>query len=91
MEGSDNYDTYSDSVTFDCIQGETYHIAIEAWGASDPSYGAYCSTYNGNYTLYFEIGAGTGCTEDCADGTDNDVDGFIDCDDSDCLQDPFFV
>ena len=90
IQASDNYDILSDSVTFNCVQGQTYYIVLEGWG-SDPNYGAYCSPLHGDYTLHFEIGANTGCTEDCADGNDNDGDGFVDCDDSDCLADPFCV
>lgn len=41
-----------------------------------------------SYDLNVEVGPGTGCPEDCNDGLDNDLDGDIDCSDSDCGSEP---
>ncbi|MBM75423.1 MAG: hypothetical protein CMK59_08470 [Proteobacteria bacterium] len=93
IQGSDNWEFYGDSVSFSCVAGQTYYLVVEGFGATTDSfsYSAACSTSQGNYTLSFDIAAGTGCSEDCVDGIDNDVDGFIDCDDSDCFGDALCV
>jgi len=91
-----SYDV-DDGVEFACTEGEEYIIVIEAYGtdhlenASGP-----CTTtgdasgevYSPSYTLFFDVSESTGCSEDCNDGADNDLDGDTDCDDSDCLTDP---
>ncbi len=73
--GSTAASTANDSVTFACTAGVDYYVVIEAYS---------CSSSTGRYTLSFDVSAGTGCPEDCADGVDNDFDGDVDCDDSDC-------
>jgi MYXO-CTERM domain-containing protein len=84
-EGSTEASTTTDSVTFACFEGDTYYIVIEGYGyTEDPFYTGYCWPGEGNYTLSFDVSAGTGCPEDCYDGVDNDFDGYTDCDDSDC-------
>jgi hypothetical protein len=65
------------SVTFTCTQGVTYYVIVEHFESSQ----AVCG-----YDLFFDDNTG-GCPEDCDDGIDNDLDGPIDCDDSDCAAD----
>src|SRR5207249_1620848 len=68
----------------------TYYVVIEGYGfGTSSTYRGYCSgATDGDYTLSFDVSAGTGCSEDCTDGVDNDYDGAVDCDDSDCAADP---
>jgi hypothetical protein len=91
LNGSTVANTAEDSVTFDCIEGETYYIIIEGYGWQPgvfPPPGQ-CNGGEGNYTLEFTVGDVTGgCLEDCDDGIDNDLDGPIDCADLDCAADP---
>ena len=88
-DGSTEAGTADDSVTFSCTAGDTYYVVIEGYGFSLSSGDSgYCGSGDGSYTLDFDISAGTGCPEDCTDGTDNDFDGDIDCDDSDCASEP---
>jgi len=84
----------NDEVIFTCSPGLTYYIVVEAYGtehldlASGPCTDDGTSTgnvFDPEYTLAFDVSASTGCAEDCDDGEDNDLDGDIDCDDSDCL------
>ena len=96
VQGSTASYAKDDSVAFTCSAGVTYTIVVEAYGtrhlenASGP-----CTTtgdasgtvYSPSYTLYFDVSESTGCPEDCNDGLDNDIDGVIDCADSDCGQD----
>jgi len=87
--GSTEAGTADDSVTFSCTAGDTYYVVIEGYGFSaSSSYSGYCSSGMGAYTLDFDISAGTGCPEDCTDGLDNDLDGDVDCDDTDCALEP---
>ena len=87
--GSTEAGTADDSVTFSCTAGDTYYVVIEGYGFSaSSSYSGYCSSGMGAYTLDFDISAGTGCPEDCTDGIDNDLDGDVDCDDTDCALEP---
>ncbi len=87
--GSTEAGTLDDSVTFTCVAGDTYYVIIEGYGFSLSSGDSgYCSSGDGAYTLDFDTSAGTGCPEDCADGLDNDLDGDVDCADTDCLGDP---
>ncbi|MFZ5477995.1 MAG: putative metal-binding motif-containing protein [Myxococcota bacterium] len=88
-DGSTQSRTTDDEVTFTCTAGTTYYVVIEGygWTAGLRGSGA-CRSGEGNYTLSFDVSAGTGCPEDCDDSTDNDLDGDTDCDDSDCAGDP---
>ncbi|TNE86382.1 MAG: hypothetical protein EP330_21825 [Deltaproteobacteria bacterium] len=75
IEGATAASTTVDSVTFNARRGRTYYIVVEAYGGA------------GVFDLSFEDGTG-GCSEDCDDGVDNDGDGDVDCDDSDCFGEP---
>ena len=91
VAASDELRTSSDSVTFTCAAGATYYVVIEGYGfTQSPAYGTgYCSgASEGDYQLSFDVSRGTGCSEDCDNGTDDDLDGDIDCADSDCADDP---
>lgn len=90
VAGSTAASYVNDSVTFTCSAGQTYYVVIEGYGFTAPvPIAGYCSgASEGDYTLTFDVSAGTGCAEDCDDGVDNDLDGAIDCDDSDCAGDP---
>ncbi len=85
--GSTEGRTTDDTVTFACVEGETYYVVIEGYGYESSGSGR-CRTGEGNYTLSFDVSAGTGCPEDCDDGADNDLDRAVDCDDTDCAGDP---
>ena len=88
-EGSTRASSLNDSLTFDCVSGETYYIVVEAYGYTEAStYSGFCGPGEGNYTLEFDVSAGTGCPEDCANDEDDDLDGDLDCDDDDCAEDP---
>ena len=87
-EGSTEAGTADDSVSFTCVAGDTYYVVIEGYGFGLSSGSGRCRNSDGDYTLDFDISAGTGCPEDCTDGLDNDFDGDTDCDDSDCVGDP---
>ena len=57
--------------------GESYIVVIDG----------YSSTSTGDYQLDIDFTSGVDCSGaelDCGDGVDNDGDGDIDCDDSDC-------
>ena len=88
LDGSTAASTTTDSVTFDCTAGETYYVAVEGYGYTFATGTGACRAGDGAYTLSFDVSRGTGCPEDCDDGLDNDSDGDIDCDDSDCAGDP---
>jgi hypothetical protein len=93
LHGSTAPEATTDSVTFSCTAGETHYVVVEAYGAGD--LGEHVSgpctddglwtgnIYDPTYTLSFDVGAATGCPEDCTDGIDNDLNGFVDCDDPD--------
>jgi len=97
LEGStESYDT-DDGVEFTGIPRETYYVVVEAYGAAhlDVASGpctddgtATGTVYDPGYTLSFDVSASTGCAEDRDDGLDNDLDGEIDCDDTDCWSEP---
>ncbi|NCG18876.1 MAG: hypothetical protein GWP91_07685, partial [Rhodobacterales bacterium] len=74
--GSSDLSTNTDSVTFTAVAGTPYYIIVENW-----------DNLGGTYDLQFIDGSG-GCLEDCDDGIDNDLDGPIDCADTDCIGDP---
>lgn len=97
LHGSTAPFSEDDEVIFDCTAGETHYIVIEAYGtehldvASGPCTDDGTATgnvFDPSYTLSFDVSASTGCFEDCDDGSDNDFDGDVDCDDSDCGADP---
>jgi len=97
VEGSTAAFAADDQVTFTCQAGQTYYIVIEAYGvshldvASGPCTDDGTSTgtvYSPDYTLSFDVSAGTGCPEDCDDGLDNNLDGLFDCSDPACGQEP---
>ena len=90
VEGSTQASTTTDSVTFTCSAGDTYYLVIEGYGFGAPGgYSGRCAGANdGDYTLSFDVSAGTGCSEDCDNGLDDDLDGDVDCADSDCASDP---
>jgi len=56
---------------------ERLYIIIEAWSSSPSST---------DYEIHIDIVD----PEDCGDGVDNDMDGDVDCDDSDCFGDPTY-
>ena len=86
-----------DQVEFTCSPGDTYYIVVEAYGTEhlDVASGP-CTddgtpdgvVYSPSYTLSFDVSASTGCAEDCDNGEDDDLDGFIDCEDTDCWVEP---
>jgi MYXO-CTERM domain-containing protein len=82
--GSTAASTTNDSVTFTCQAGQTYYVVMEAFAAQFSG----CSSA-ATYTLTFDVSQSTGCPEDCNDGIDNDFDGDIDCDDADCINEPY--
>ena len=84
LAGSTAASTSTDAVSFYCSAGVTYNVIIEGWGMAY----AGCGPGSGTYTLSFDVSASTGCPEDCFDGVDNDFDGDVDCDDTDCLGEP---
>lgn len=75
-------------VTFICVAGQTYVVSVEGYGFTLSSGTGQCSGSESYILDVAVFGAGTGCPEDCNDGSDNDLDGLIDCDDSDCSSDP---
>ena len=89
VAGTTNESLRDSPVSFTCSAGQTYYVVVEGVGYS-PSVplGDACNLGEGNYSISFDVSAGTGCSEDCDDVTDNDFDGTIDCDDSDCAGDP---
>jgi MYXO-CTERM domain-containing protein len=97
LHGSTAPFAVDDEVVFECTAGETHYIVIEAYGvehlnqASGPCTDDGTSSgtvFDPSYTLSFDVSASTGCFEDCDDGLDNDLDGAVDCSDSDCGLDP---
>ncbi|MFN7147534.1 MAG: MopE-related protein, partial [Myxococcota bacterium] len=88
-EGSTASSTTTDAVSFACTEGETYYVVVEGYGYSAAASGSgRCRTGEGHYTLSFDVSRGTGCPEDCDNGADDDFDGRVDCDDTDCETDP---
>jgi hypothetical protein len=85
IEGDTRPGTDASTVTFGCTAGATYHIVVEV--DEDESS---CSSGDG-YDLSFEVGAATGCLEDCDNGLDDDLSGDADCSDSACWTDPICI
>ena len=85
-QGSTAASYTTDSVTFTCAAGSDYYVVIEGYGfgATVSGAGQCRGASEGDYTLSFDVSAGTGCSEDCDNGLDDDFDGDIDCADSDC-------
>ena len=86
VEGSTASYAADDQVTFTCSgAGALYYVVVEAYGtahldiASGPCTDASDNVYSPDYTLSFDVSAGTGCAEDCDDGVDNDLNGLADC------------
>ena len=86
-QGSTEAFVIDDSVSFTCTANTTYYIVIEGYGYTYSGTSA-CTGGDGDYQLSFDVSSSTGCTEDCVDGIDNDLDGDVDCDDSDCFGEP---
>ncbi len=87
--GSTASSTTTDSVSFTCTSGSTYYVVVEGYGWGTSGAGRCVGSAAGDYTLSFDVSSGTGCPEDCDDGSDNDYDSDVDCDDSDCSSDPY--
>jgi hypothetical protein len=66
-----------EAASFEAEAGQLYFIVIDGW-AGDA----------GDYELSVECRGGPEEEFDCNDGIDNDGDGAVDCDDSDCFGDP---
>ncbi len=84
-----------DEVVFTCEAGSQYYVVVEAYGtdhldiASGPCLDENDQVFSPDYTLSFDVSAGTGCPENCTDGLDNDLNGQTDCADvTNCGQDP---
>jgi hypothetical protein len=90
VQGTDHSGTSVDGITFSCTAGQTYYVVVEGYGFGLPgsSLGACNSPDSGDYTINFNLSSSTGCSEDCDDRSDNDLDGDVDCSDSDCFTDP---
>ncbi len=93
MMGSTAPDAVDEVIEFPCVQGELYYVVVEATGTRNPDRASGLCTedgtangavYDPGFTLNIDVEASTGCAEDCDDGIDNDLDGAVDCDDSDC-------
>jgi hypothetical protein len=93
VDGSTAPFAVDDEVEFTCTAGQTYYVVIEAYGtahldiASGPCTDAAGNVFSPDYTLSFDVSQSTGCPEDCNDGADNDLDGVLDCADTDCADD----
>ena len=88
----------SDSLSFECIEGETYYIVIEGFGFSYHGFEGYGMPFPGpnpgycypeypeadfgHYTMTFTECPGE--PEDCFNGIDDDGDGLADCEDPEC-------
>lgn len=86
LAGTTQATTPTDGLSVQVMAGHSYFVVVEGFGFNGAGPGA-CSPGDG-YVLELEVAPGTACPEDCADGTDNDLDGDIDCEDSDCLASP---
>jgi len=74
-----------DSVSFACVAGQSYRVVIEGYGFQESASSKCTAEDPGSYTLRFDVSDETGgCKELCDDQKDNDRDGAVDCDDSDC-------
>ena len=71
-------------VTFDCVAGQDYIVSVEGFGFTSGGAPRSCTDGDGYGLRVLEFGAGTGCPEHCQDFVDNDLDGKVDCEDSDC-------
>ena len=97
LYGSTQPYAVDDGVDFTCTPGEIYYIVVEAYGTEhlDVASGP-CTddetpegtVYSPSYTLSFDVSASTGCAEDCDNGEDDDLDGYTDCEDTDCWVEP---
>ena len=68
---------FSSTVAVPVTAGNTYLIQVGGWNGA-----------TGNSDLSISLGGGPAPVENCTNGTDDDGDGFIDCEDTDCDQDP---
>ncbi len=59
--------------------GETYLVRVASWSEG--------TTGTGQLDVNF-VGGGGGAVENCSNGTDDDNDGLVDCEDPDCVGDP---
>jgi len=76
---------YWSELTIDVIAGESYWFRIGAWGTPHPGNGL-----PGPGALTLDLSP-SGPVENCSNGTDDDGDGLIDCEDPDCSVDPACV
>jgi len=65
------------SLHFTAQQGEAYYIVVDGYAGGQD-----------NFTLEVLCPSGGGDGENCENGTDDDGDGAVDCDDTDCATDP---
>ena len=67
-EGSTQASTTTDSVTFTCSAGDTYYVVVEGYGFGTPGYysGRCSGGSDGDYTLTFDVTAGTATTATAA-------------------------
>ncbi len=75
VETSWNPGGQPEQLTFEAFAGTQYIVAIDGWDGAVSE-----------FQLVLTCAGGTG--EICDDGIDNDQDGLIDCDDTDCAFDP---
>ena len=68
---------FSSTVAVPVTAGNTYLIQVGGWNGA-----------TGNSDLSISLGGGPAPVEDCTNGIDDDGDTFIDCEDTDCDQDP---
>jgi hypothetical protein len=78
IAGNSDAGNTTTSVTFTAVAGTVYYVVVEDFEGG------------GSFDLSIQDNTG-GCYEDCDDGIDNDIDGSIDCSDSDCSGDPVCV
>jgi hypothetical protein len=79
ITGNTTTGTSSKSVMFTASASEVYYVVVEtSLVGGTPSWPC-------TYMLSAEVAAGTGCSEDCDNGVDDDADGDVDCDDTDCF------
>ena len=68
---------FSSTVEVPVAAGNTYLIQVGGWNGA-----------TGTSDLVIDLGGGPAPVENCTNGVDDDGDGFIDCEDTDCDQDP---
>jgi len=88
VAGSTTPSITTESVLFDCTAGATYYIVVEGIGLPVSSDDDLFCAFGASYLMSFDAGAGTGCSEDCDNGIDDDGNGDVDCNDSLCSLDP---